>query len=96
MRIIEITDEAIRQFCQSWPCSNLHDVAHVIFCEDESGNLVDLDAEDSAKNILPPEDYDGPAIVALLADASKGATKQRKSPNLISNDMWTYDTNRFK
>ena len=62
--------DAIETFKRSWPCHGLPDDLHSISAEiAPNGDLVDLEAYDSNGKRLDTADFDGPALVALIADA---------------------------
>ena len=89
MRIIHITPSAVERLCESWPCHNLDGVDHVMIATDDDGNLVDLDLFDDECRPLDHQTHDGPALLALIADATAHAVKVPDHPKMIDRG-WIY------
>ena len=89
-RIIQIEPATIDTFRDSWPCSNLHDVHHIIVAI-QDGDLVDLEAyaDDDESEPIDIESIDGPALAALIEDAEKNAKRNMQIPSMIHTG-WTY------
>jgi hypothetical protein len=58
----------IEAFNATWPCSNLQKAYRVWAQWDECGDLVDIEVVYRNGRRMAAEVYDGPAIVALVAD----------------------------
>lgn len=82
IRIITIKPDTLKTFCNSWPCSNLHNVDHVVIAE-QNGDLIDLECFDKECNSVATEDS-GQALSALVSDAIKHATKNPQPKNMIN------------
>jgi hypothetical protein len=61
---IKITEDEIAEFRRTWPASGLHDLTGVWVQFDEDGQVLDIVYANGTS-----EDWDGPALVALLDDA---------------------------
>ena len=89
-RIIQIEPTTIDTFRESWPCSNLDDVHHIIVAI-QDGDLVDLEAyaDDDESEPIDIESIDGSGLSALIQDAEKHAKRNIQIPSMIHTG-WTY------
>jgi hypothetical protein len=93
-RIIQIEPATIDTFRESWPCSNLHDVHHIVVAI-QGGDLVDLEAyaDDDESEPIDIESIDGHALAALVRDAEKNASLVPALPATGRHQavaVWTY------
>ena len=67
-----VRHDQIEVFKRSWPCSGIDDkVWSIWFQWDDSGDLIDILAKARNGRQLSSDTYDGPAVVALCADAQR-------------------------
>lgn len=63
---------ALADFCSTWPCHGIDGRVHRIWCRwDGSGDLVELLVTYRNGRSVPPENYDGPAMLALVNDTQR-------------------------
>lgn len=64
-----VSRDELQRFKSTWPCSGITDrVWSIGFDWDSNGDLVDVRAKARNGRQLGPDDYDGPAVVALSLD----------------------------
>jgi len=92
MKIISIEKTAINNFMETWPCSGLHNIDHIITAFDNEGNLLDMEAfnDVSEKEQTDYDDYEGSGALPVLLSKAYVNAKHNEQPLNLIDTGYTY------